>query len=192
MLDAEVQEGIPRQDAIATGKSHGELAMSSNLNMCIGNEEFREYVIRPTLKALDAWSESAENLLLATALQESEYPSTARQRSMGVYRINPVTHQNVWDKYLVHRPEMASRVRGLASQREFLEDPHKELTTNLSYATAIAWMIYERAEKPLPEKDDYRAMAKFWKRYYHNGKAVDQQSFIDTYQQQLHQIDIAA
>ena len=40
---------------------------------------------------------------------------------------------------------MASRVRGLASQRAFLSDPDGELQTNLSYCTAIAWLLYQRA-----------------------------------------------
>ena len=40
---------------------------------------------------------------------------------------------------------MASRIRGLASQRAFLSDPDGELQTNLSYCTAIAWLLYQRA-----------------------------------------------
>jgi hypothetical protein len=39
---------------------------------------------------------------------------------------------------------MASLVRGLASQHDFLSQPHAELATNLSYATAIAWFMYTR------------------------------------------------
>jgi len=43
---------------------------------------------------------------------------------------------------LAFHPDLASRIRGLASQRAFLEDPHSELATNLCYATAIAWVMY--------------------------------------------------
>ena len=51
---------------------------------------------------------------------------------------------------------MASRVRGLASQRAFLSDPDSELQTNLSYCTAIAWLLYQRSglaveEEPRPQ-----------------------------------------
>ena len=41
---------------------------------------------------------------------------------------------------------MASRVRGLASQRVFLSEPDKELQTNLGYCTAIAWLLYQRSD----------------------------------------------
>ena len=34
---------------------------------------------------------------------------------------------------------------GLASQRAFLSDPASELQTTLSYCTAIAWLMYQRA-----------------------------------------------
>jgi hypothetical protein len=33
----------------------------------------------------------------------------------------------------------------LASQRAFLSDPDSELQTNLSYCTAIAWLMQKRA-----------------------------------------------
>ncbi|EEB77066.1 hypothetical protein GPB2148_2597 [marine gamma proteobacterium HTCC2148] len=33
----------------------------------------------------------------------------------------------------------------MASQRAFLSDPDGELQTNLSYCTAIAWLLYQRA-----------------------------------------------
>ena len=62
-------------------------------------------------------------------------------------------HRDIWDRYLAFRPEIASRVRGLASQRAFLSNPDHELRTNLSYSTAIAWLLCERAglgSQPLP------------------------------------------
>jgi hypothetical protein len=47
---------------------------------------------------------------------------------------------------------MASRIRGLASQRAFLSDPEGELQTNLSYCTAIAWLLYQRANGGMSEE----------------------------------------
>jgi len=71
-------------------------------------------------------------------------------KAYGIFQIDVPSHQRVWDKYLAFNPELASKVRGLASQREFLKQPHLELATNLSYATAIAWAIhlaYPKAKK---------------------------------------------
>src|SRR5690606_21077963 len=102
-------------------------------------------MIRATLRELDDWSAAAENLLLGTALQESGHsPRLRAGRRLGIYRITPVAHRAIWDRYLVQHPELASRVRGLAGQHAFLRDPHGELATNLKYATAIAWMRYRQ------------------------------------------------
>lgn len=115
--------------------------------------ELREMVIRPTLIALDKYSQAAENLLLAIAMVKQENISrfaATNSKAYGIFQIDVPTHQRVWDKYLAFHPDLASKVRGLASQREFLNNPHLELATNLSYATAIAWSLhlaYPQAKK---------------------------------------------
>lgn len=154
--------------------------------MGICAEELRQWVIKPTLKRLGAYSKSAENLLLATAAQESQLGAHIKrngQRGLGIYQINSLTHRHIWDGYLALQPELASTVRGLASQRDFLNQPHCELTTNLSYATAIAWMMYCRhSEFKLPEEDNLAAMAKCWKRFFHPKSKLSTEDFIDSYQ----------
>jgi len=137
--------------------------------MGICAEELRRLVIRPTLKHLGEWSPAAENLLLGTAAQESGlgfHLKQQHQRGLGIFQIRPQTHRRIWDNYLVHHPDLASAVRGLASQHEFLSNPHAELATNLSYTTAIAWMIYRRNEKPLPTAEDTDSMGRHWRRHF--------------------------
>lgn len=137
--------------------------------MGICPSELRSYVIKPTLLYLDDYSIAAEQLLLITAAVESDmgfHLMQNQEAGLGVYRITPRTHQAVWDKYLAFQPELASKVRGLASQREFLQHPHAELATNLSYATAIAWMLYRRLNVNLPDPQDALAMADFWYCHY--------------------------
>lgn len=113
--------------------------------MDLSPQELREMVIRPTLIALGKYSQAAENLLMAIALvkQENSHRFEATNgKAYGIFQIDVPSHQRVWDKYLAFNPELASKIRGLASQREFLNHPHLELATNLSYATAIAWALY--------------------------------------------------
>lgn len=113
--------------------------------MDLSAKELRELVIRPTLKYLDKYSVAAENLLAAIAQINSEkakHQDTLAGKAYGIYQIDVPTHQRVWDKHLAFEAELASKIRGLASQREFLNNPHVELATNLSYATAIAWAVY--------------------------------------------------
>lgn len=121
--------------------------------MDLSPKELREMVIRPTLIAIDKYSLAAENLLMAIALvkQENMHKLEATNgKAYGIFQIDVPSHQRVWDKYLAFNPELASRIRGLASQREFLKQPHLELATNLSYTTAIAWALhlaYPQAKK---------------------------------------------
>ncbi len=109
-------------------------------------EHLREEVIRPTLSYLGAWSEALGERLLTAAIDGPEVGLFARGgEGLGLYRITAAQHRDIWDRYLAFRPEIASRVRGLASQRAFLSNPDHELRTNLSYSTAIAWLLCERA-----------------------------------------------
>ena len=139
-------------------------------------------VIRTTLKQLGDWSPAAENLLLGTALQESGRNARLREgRRLGIYRISPAAHRAVWDKYLVGDPELASRVRGLAGQHGFLCDPHGELVTNLKYATAIAWMIYRRHGRELPDAGDIAGLARHWHRHFHRRPSGSAEDFVSSY-----------
>jgi len=152
-------------------------------------EDLRDLVIRPTLKYLDQYSPSAEALLLGTAAVESRLGYQLKQhqgRGLGVYHINPKAHQLLWDNYLAHRPDLASKVRGLASQHEFLKNPHHELATNLRYATAIAWLIYARKGIALPEASDLPAMAKYWRRHFHSRPQAPLEDYIKGYHAMTH------
>ncbi len=118
--------------------------------MDISTQELREKIIHPTLKYLGREGVAVENLLVAIVSQK-QHPaqpklktplSVHNNKGLGPYNIDSNSHQMVWDKFLAFHPDLASRIRGLASQRAFLEDPHSELATNLCYATAIAWVMY--------------------------------------------------
>lgn len=117
--------------------------------MGICEPELLGLVIRPTLRHMGLHSKRAEQLLLqaAAASELGHHLCPDRAKRLGLYRITSTQHRKVWDTYLVHRPELASTVRGLASQRAFLNNPDEELITNLGYATAIAWLLIQRTEE---------------------------------------------
>ena len=168
--------------------------------MGICAEELRQWVIKPTLKRLGVYSKSAENLLLATAAQESGLGShlkPAGQRALGIYQIHSLAHRHIWDDHLALHSEMASLVRGLASQHDFLAQPHAELATNLSYATAIAWFMYARHEdfclpKNNTEDNNVDALASLWKRYYHPKSKISIADFSDNFSRYVTEQIIAA
>lgn len=109
--------------------------------MGIAASDLRQHVIRPTLLYLGRHSSTAEALLLGAAASQSGLGSVLDDRQgHGLYRISELRHQQLWDQHLARDPDLASLVRGLASQHAFLAAPHLELTVNLRYATAIANM----------------------------------------------------
>lgn len=135
--------------------------------MGIAAIELCRHVIRPTLVYLDRQTPRAESLLLGIAASQSSLGDALySRRGHGLYRIPELRHRQLWDTYLALDPELASRVRGLASQHAFLSGPHLELTVNLRYSTAIAWLMIEAQTTTLPTEDDALAMARIWRQIF--------------------------
>ncbi|WP_263139138.1 hypothetical protein [Pseudomonas sp. RIT-PI-AD] len=131
--------------------------------MGIAASDLCQHVIRPTLFYLQRHSLAAEALLLGTAACQSALGTALdTQNGHGLYRIGDQCHLRLWDDHLARDPDLASRVRGLASQHAFLAAPHLELTVNLRYATAIAWLLFEASDSVLPEAGDLDGMARLW------------------------------
>ena len=157
--------------------------------MGICAKELRLNVIRPTLRYLNMWSYANENLLLGTAAAESSlgfHLKVDQHQYLGIYQVSPKKHKLIWDRYLYNFPEMASLVRGLASQRGFVVNPHKELATNLSYATSVAWVIYHSCGISI--NDDYthdvQYLAKIWHKNFHkSNKTINY--FCDKYSEYI-------
>ena len=120
--------------------------------MYVTAEHLRDQVIQPTLKYLGAWTPTIESLLLDAAVDAPDLGLFSETKDgLGIFHITAAQHRDIWDRYLAFNPDMASRVRGLASQRAFLSDPDSELQTNLSYCTAIAWLMYQRSGRAAEE-----------------------------------------
>ncbi|MBD9416440.1 hypothetical protein IB234_17905 [Pseudomonas sp. PDM16] len=150
--------------------------------MGIAASDLCQHVIRPTLMYLGRHSATAEALLLGTAASQSALGSALDgTQGHGLYRISESRHQRLWDLHLARDPDLASLVRGLASQHAFLAAPHLELTVNLRYATAIAWMLVESETAILPEADDLHGLARIWRQVFQpHGRLCD---FLNAWQQ---------
>ena len=129
--------------------------------------QFRKYLLEPVLDQMELHSDAAVELLLGTAIQESNL-TFLRQLgdgpALGVFQMEPATHDDIWENYLLHRPELAARVArttrypgiGMAA----------DMVGNFWYATAMARIHYLRVPKALPEPGDVEGMAHYWKDYY--------------------------
>lgn len=139
-------------------------------HMQLSASDLRHQIIRPTLAYLGIHCPVAEELLLTTATMESELnPLCKRDDGIGIYQITAWQHRMVWDEYLAFQPDLASSVRGLASQHRFLQDPDQELGCNLSYATAIAWLMYQRSGIDVRADANPEVLCGLWQECFHPG-----------------------
>lgn len=135
--------------------------------MGIAASELCRYVIRPTLIYLGRHNRAAEALLLGIAASQSALGAELdNPPGHGLYSIADTQHRQLWDEYLARDPDLASLVRGLASQHAFFTGPDLELTVNLRYSTAIAWLMVEASHISLPDADDSLAMAHMWREIF--------------------------
>ena len=128
---------------------------------------FLQTVIEPTLLYLGLWSPAANELLLGTALVESNLMHRRQQgggRARGLFQMEPATHNDIWENYLKYRAQLAERVQKLLTSEK--DDKLVELEVNDKYACAMARVHYLRVPAPLPYAGDVARMAAYWKQYY--------------------------
>jgi hypothetical protein len=151
--------------------------------------DLQTLVIRPALLAIGLHSGAAERLLVGTAATESTVGEVTRLRqtvgpALGIFQIEPATHQDVWRNYLAFRPELAARVRSLCPP-EFVQahgvPEDAALIGCLPYAAAIARLVYGRAKPPLPAADDVRGLAEYWVRWYNRGGKGTVDKFMESW-----------
>jgi len=140
----------------------------------------RENIIRPVLQALDLYSESAVQLLLGTAIQESHL--TYRRQlgdgpALGLWQMEPMTHEDCWDNYLHFNPILAHKV---LTAGKLLERPMvAELQANDSYACAMARVKYLRIPDTIPF--GLESQAAYWLKWYNAGGKGSVQQYLDNW-----------
>ena len=142
-------------------------------------KQFKNEIILPALTGMDAYSPAAENLLIGTALVESRL-TYIRQLgggpALGLFQMEPATHDDIWENYLRFRDELADSVRGDSA-------PYAErLIYDLRYACAMARAHYMRVPKALPDAYNIEGLGAYWKDHYNTnlGKGTVQK-FVDAY-----------
>ena len=134
------------------------------------------FIIKPTLAHMGPKYEgaTAERLLLGTIAHESKgihldqrlsQSDTTLGPAIGIYQIEPATHNDVWDNFLLFRSELGSKIQNLLAG---WPDRDTQLAANLSYATAIARTIYFRRPEALPEPDDTEGIWWYYKHWWNS------------------------
>lgn len=142
-------------------------------------EQFRKWIVRLPLKQGGIWSRAAEELLMGVAAHESHLGSYIEQLpdgpALGVYQMEPDTHDDIWVNFVRYRPDHIARLGGRQPRPE-------RLVLDLRYATLMARVHFCRVPAQLPEPDDLDGMAEYWKTHwntYRGAGTVEQ--FRDNY-----------
>lgn len=144
-------------------------------------QQLRLFIIQPTLKRIDLWSDAAENLIVGTGLVESRFeyidqvtsadPNTIGP-AVGFYQMERATHDWLFTAF---RGKIAPL---LAS----FPPPWEQLAGNVYYATAMCRLRYFVDPKSLPNASDIEALAAYWKRVYNTEKGKgDPTEFVKRY-----------
>lgn len=132
--------------------------------------QFLLLVVRPALQRLELWSPAAEQLVLGTALYESNLEALLQipdGPARGPFQTEPATHLDAWLRFLPGFPKLREALRLMASwSRDEVVPSPAELSTNLLYAAAVCRICYYRARPALPLEGDAQAMAEYYKRWY--------------------------
>lgn len=146
--------------------------------------QLRHEVVRPALESIDRLSVPAENLVMATAAQESHLEYIRQLGSgpaLGLFQMEPATHDDIWTNYLASKPLLANLVRRSIETTAAYPEASR-LAWDLRYAAIMCRIHYLRVPEALPPGTDVPAMAAYWKQHYNTpAGAGTVEEFVENY-----------
>ncbi len=151
--------------------------------------QLKDYILNPVLNNLNLHSDSAVNLMLGTAAQETQLGKYVRQMgyniedkggAFGIYQIELKTCEDTLSYLNNNYPKLFDKVENSIIQMHSLES---NLITNLYFQTAIARCLYYSIKVPLPHADNIEGLADYWNKYYNrNPEKGTNEEFILNYE----------
>ncbi|MBF0140805.1 MAG: hypothetical protein HQL74_11065, partial [Magnetococcales bacterium] len=132
--------------------------------MGLNPHQLRDDIIRPTLKRIDLWSEAAEELLLGTAIQESDLRCVRQEGNgpaLGLWQMEKNTHGDIWNNFLRFNTKLGLNILG-----PYTKPDHTRMIWDLAYACAMCRAHYLREPQALPPAGNINAQAAYWKQFY--------------------------
>jgi len=128
-------------------------------------DQLRQHIIAPVLISMDMWSQEAEDLLLGTAIHESDGLKRITQYGSGpalsYYQMEPATLQDLYDNYLKFHPDKQKLLDKFKAPGLTQAD---NLRMNAAYATAAARLQYLRKKGKIPSS--LEGAAHYWKKHW--------------------------
>lgn len=131
----------------------------------ISRKDLEEYVIYPALYDIQMQSEEAIHLLIVTATLESDlgfYLKQTNGPALGIYQMEPQTHDCVWDNVLA---DNTSKLTRMIKSNNGISSPNR-MIYDLKYATCMARMQYSRYKAAIPGIQDYEGIINYYLRYW--------------------------
>lgn len=144
-----------------------------DLSTMLNINQFRELIIKSSLKDLLMYSEDAEELLVFTCANESlggTYIHQINGPALGIYQMEPHTHNDIWANYINPNGALVMRLF-LNFHISQIPDPSL-LIYDLRYATAMTRLFYARIHEPLPPASNLNAIWEYYKKYYNTSKGA--------------------
>tara|TARA_R100001163_G_C5054938_1_gene191450 strand:+ start:1063 stop:1542 length:480 start_codon:yes stop_codon:yes gene_type:complete len=137
----------------------------------INRTDLEQYIIEPALREISMFSKNAVHLLSMTAALESDLGFHLKQvngPALGIYQMEPDTHDDVWDSVLAFNANKLNRVMG--SGCAFSEA--KRMIYDLKYATIMARVLYSRFKEVIPDLYETKDMINYYLEYWKPNKRV--------------------
>lgn len=142
--------------------------------------QFRK-MVRETLQDVGLWHLAIENLLVGTALQESNlfYLEQFKGPAIGFYQIEPETYEWLREKIKNH-----ALCRTILNKCNLASIPEGAscLAWHLKYATIVARFRYLVVPEEIPHASDIEGLGRYWKAHYNTNQGVGTvKQFIENY-----------
>ena len=135
--------------------------------------QFRELIVKSSLKDLMLYSEDAEELLVFTCAVESlggTYLKQVNGPALGIYQMEPITYNDIWERYLKANGRLSMMM--FSNFHVAFMPSEERLIYDLRFATAMTRLHYARVKEPLPTCKDENAVWDYYKRYYNTFKGA--------------------
>jgi len=139
-------------------------------------------LIQSTLSPINLYSANAEELLLATCANESNfgvYRTQVHGPARGIFQMEGEDFNDIWTNYLQYHGTLAFQVKNYNGGKQGTAD---DLINNDSYAIVMARIHYERKPGNLPAANYIESIWAYYKQWYNTPQgAATHDQFIAKY-----------
>jgi len=143
--------------------------------------QFKNLILDPVLEEAGLYSPEASDLLLGTALVESNlkyFKQLGGGPALGYFQMEPATFNDIYDRYLSYHHKlkqivekfMVTSLSVFPVSPELIPIPLKttqpfiQMMTNLPFAIVMARIKYLMIPRPIPKSSE--GQGGYWKTYY--------------------------